>query len=68
MAFLRERIQIHINDTFYETSEGFAETAKNLIGTYKASSVHITIPVILTFRFLFLDKRERDLKIYEKCF
>ena len=37
-----------------------------LIGTYKASSVHITIPVILTFRFLFLDKRERDLKIYEK--
>ena len=39
-----------------------------LIGTYKASSVHITIPVLLTFRFLFLDKRERDLKIYEKLF
>ena len=31
MAFLKERIQIHINDTFYETSEGFAETAKNII-------------------------------------
>ena len=30
-AFLRERIQIHINDTFYETSEGFAETAKQII-------------------------------------
>lgn len=37
-----------------------------LIGTYKASSVHITIPVLLIFRFLFLDKRKRDLKIYEK--
>ena len=31
MAFLKERIQIHINDTFYETSEGLEETAKNLI-------------------------------------
>ena len=31
IAFLKERIQIHINDTFYETQEGFAETAKNII-------------------------------------
>ena len=43
-----------------------SEWTKGLIGTYKASSVHITIPVILTFRFLFLDSRERDLKLYEK--
>ena len=28
-----------------------------LIGTYRASSVHITIPILLTFRFLFLDTR-----------
>ena len=39
-----------------------------LIGSYKASSVHITIPLLLTFRFLFLDKRERQLKIYEKFY
>ena len=31
MCFLKERIQIHINDTFYETTEGIEETAKNLI-------------------------------------
>ena len=31
MAFLKERIQIHVNDTFYETTEGIEETAKNLI-------------------------------------
>ena len=43
-----------------------SEWTKGLIGTYKASSVHITIPLILTFRFLFLDSRERDLKLYEK--
>ena len=41
---------------------------KALIGTYKASSVHITIPLLLTFRFLFLDQRKRQLKIYEKFF
>ena len=39
-----------------------------LIGSYKASSEHITIPLLLTFRFLFLDKRKRQLKIYEKFF
>ena len=44
------------------------ELRKGLIGTYKASSVHITIPILLTFRFLFLDKRQRDLKLYEKFF
>ena len=37
-----------------------------LIGTYKASSVHITIPVLLNFRFLFLDRRYRELKILER--
>ena len=39
---------------------------KGLIGTYSASSVHILIPLILVFRFLFLDIRERNLKLYEK--
>ena len=43
-----------------------SEWTKGLIGSYKSSSVHITIPVILTFRFLFLDIRKRDLKLYEK--
>ena len=45
-----------------------SEWIKGLIGTYKSASVHITIPVILNFRFLFLDRRERDLKLYEKIF
>ena len=31
------------------------EIIKALIGTYKGSSVHITIPLLITFRFLFLD-------------
>ena len=44
------------------------EMIMGLIGSYKASSVHITIPLLLTFRFLFLDKRERQLKIYEKFY
>ena len=37
-----------------------------LIGSYRTSSVHITIPILLTFRFLFLDTREKELKFYEK--
>ena len=45
-----------------------SEMIKGFIGTYRASSVHITIPLLLTFRFLFLDKRKRQLKIYEKFF
>ena len=44
------------------------EIIKALIGTYKGSSVHITIPLLITFRFLFLDQRKRQLKIYEKFF
>ena len=40
----------------------------NLINTYNASSFHITIPVLLNLRFIFLDVRERDLLIYEKLF
>ena len=43
-----------------------AEWIIGLIGTYKASSVHITIPVLLNFRFLFLDRRYRELKILER--
>ena len=39
-----------------------------LIGSFEMSSAHITIPLLLTFRFLFLDKRERQLKIYEKFY
>ena len=45
-----------------------SEMIEGFIGTYRASSVHITIPLLLTFRFLFLDKRKRQLKIYEKFF
>ena len=45
---------------------GDSKLVKNLIGTNKSSSVHIVIPVLLTFRFLFLDSRERDLKLFEK--
>ena len=40
----------------------------NLINTYNASSFHITIPILLNFRFIFLDVRERDLLVYEKLF
>ena len=42
------------------------EWIKALIGTYSMSNVHIIIPLILTFRFLFLDMRKRNLKLYEK--
>ena len=44
------------------------KTIVGLIGSYKASSVHITIPVLINFRFLFLDRRERELKLIEKFF
>lgn len=37
-----------------------------LIGSYNASSFHITIPILLTFRFIFLDVKEKDLRLYEK--
>jgi hypothetical protein len=39
-----------------------------LINTYKASSLHITNPILLKVRFLLFDTRERDLRIYEKFF
>ena len=39
-----------------------------LINTYKASSLHITNPILLNVRFLLFDTRERDLRIYEKFF
>ena len=44
------------------------EWVMGLVGSYNASSFHITIPILLTFRFLFLDVRERDFKLYEKFF
>ena len=44
------------------------EIIKELIGKYSASCVHLIIPLILTFRFLFLDIRKRNLKLYEKFY
>ena len=43
-----------------------ASLIKTLIGSYGASVLHIVIPVLLIFRYLFLDIRKRKLKIYEK--
>ena len=39
---------------------------KALVGSYNASSFHVTIPILLNFIFIFLDIRERDFKLYEK--
>ena len=39
-----------------------------LIDTYNASSFHITIPILLNLKFIFLDAKERDLFFYEKMF
>ena len=39
-----------------------------LIDTYNASSFHITIPILLNLKFIFLDAKERDLFFYEKLF
>ena len=44
------------------------EIIKELIGKYSASCVHLIIPLILTFRFLFLDIRKRNLQLYTKNF
>ena len=41
---------------------------KELICKYSASCVHLIIPLILTFRFLFLDIRKRNLQLYEKFY
>ena len=41
---------------------------KSLLGSYKVANLHLTIPILLNFRFLFLDKRKRQLKIYEKFY
>ena len=38
------------------------EIIKELICKYSASCVHLIIPLILTFRFLFLDIRKRNLQ------
>lgn len=40
----------------------------NLVGTYHASCLHVTIPILLNLRFIFLDVRERDFKFYEKFY
>ena len=53
---------------FLPMSYNDIEMIIGLIGSYEMSSAHITIPLLLTFRFLFLDKRKRQLKIYEKFF
>ena len=37
-----------------------------LVGSFNASSFHITIPILINIRFIFLDVRERDLKFKEK--
>lgn len=37
-----------------------------LVGSYNASCFHITIPILLNLRFIFLDIRQRDYKLYEK--
>ena len=47
---------------------GGEEWRKGLVGTYNTSTVHIVIPILLAFRFLFLDNRKRDLKLYEKFY
>ena len=47
---------------------GDDEWRKELVGSYNASSFHVTVPIILTFRFIFLDVRERDLKLLEKFY
>ena len=39
-----------------------------LVGSYNASSFHVTIPILLNLRFIFLDMRERDFKLYEKLY
>ena len=39
-----------------------------LVGSYNASSFHVTIPILLNLRFIFLDVRERDFKFYEKFY
>ena len=37
-----------------------------LVGSYNASSFHVTIPILLNIRFIFFDKRGRNFKWYEK--
>ena len=44
------------------------EIIKELICKYSASCVHLIIPLILTFRFLFLDIRKRNLQLHEKFY
>ena len=41
---------------------------KELICKYSASCVHLIIPLILTFRFLFLDIRKRNLQFNNDYF
>ena len=37
-----------------------------LVGTFGGAILHIIIPLLIVFRFLFLDIRQRNLKIYER--
>lgn len=38
----------------------------NLVGTFNSHCLHVTIPILLNIRFVFLDEREREFKLYEK--
>ena len=49
LAFLKERVQIHINDTFYETTEGIEETAKNIIVGEKFFGIFFKIYATFSF-------------------
>lgn len=39
-----------------------------LVGSYNASSFHVTIPILLNLRFIFLDVLEKELALYQKFF
>ena len=56
MAFLKDRVQIYINDNVYDTTEGIAETAKNIIIGEKFFGLFYK--VFATFSFEQLELKE----------
>ena len=56
MAFLQDKIQIHINDKFYETSEGIFETAKYITIGDKFFGIFYKIFSTFTFESLVFEK------------
>jgi hypothetical protein len=44
------------------------ENCLSLINNYHNSIYHVIIPLLVIFRFLFLDVRERDLSLFQKLF